>query len=166
VQGLVAFLKSAWPMIRATVAGAKLQIVGLNPSEWLTRFINRSGAQLCANAEYLDKYYSACDIVIAPILFGSGTRVKLIESMAFGRPIISTRIGAEGLSLVDGHTALLVDDILGFVPAAQKLANDPKLRSALADAAWLLQQQLFSSCSVFDKVLRKMIEQTSTERSS
>lgn len=66
----------------------------------------------------------AADIIVVPLRAGGGTRLKIVEALACARPIVTTRIGAEGLALDDGETALLRDDADTFVDAVEALWND------------------------------------------
>jgi glycosyltransferase involved in cell wall biosynthesis len=66
-------------------------------------------------------------VVCTPILSGGGTRVKIIEAAAYGRPIVSTRIGAEGIEMQDGNGIFLQDDSKSFAEACIRLLNDHEL---------------------------------------
>lgn len=71
----------------------------------------------------VDEIHSA-DIIVVPLRAGGGTRLKIVEALACARPIVTTRIGAEGLGLEDGKNALLRDDAESFVDAIALLWND------------------------------------------
>lgn len=84
----------------------------------------------------LSDYLSASDVVLVPLDAGSGTRLKILEAAANARPIVSTRIGAEGLDLRDGQEILLTDAVDGtFVEATLRLLADAGLRERLSRAA-------------------------------
>jgi glycosyltransferase involved in cell wall biosynthesis len=84
----------------------------------------------------LSDYLSASDVVLVPLDSGSGTRLKILEAAANARPVVSTRIGAEGQSFVDGEEILLTDEVdQDFVDAALRLLADPELRRRLGTAA-------------------------------
>jgi glycosyltransferase involved in cell wall biosynthesis len=84
----------------------------------------------------LSDYLSASDVVLVPLDSGSGTRLKILEAAANARPVVSTRIGAEGQTFVDGEEILLTDDVdQAFVDAALRLLADPALRDRLGRAA-------------------------------
>jgi glycosyltransferase involved in cell wall biosynthesis len=74
-------------------------------------------------------------VVCAPILSGSGTRVKIIEAAAYGKPIVSTRIGAEGIEMQDGIDIFLRDDTKMFAEACIRLLNDHTLSKQMGLAA-------------------------------
>jgi glycosyltransferase involved in cell wall biosynthesis len=84
----------------------------------------------------LADYLSASDLVLVPLDSGSGTRVKILEAAACARPIVSTRIGAEGQDFVHGREILLTEG-LGeeFIEAVLALLKDEKMRKALGESA-------------------------------
>lgn len=84
----------------------------------------------------LSDFLSASDVVLVPLDSGSGTRLKIVEAASNGRAVVSTRIGAEGQSFVDGQEILLTDQVDGaFVEATLRLLDDPALRERLGRAA-------------------------------
>jgi glycosyltransferase involved in cell wall biosynthesis len=84
----------------------------------------------------LSDYLSASDVVLVPLDSGSGTRLKIVEAASNARPVVSTRIGAEGQSFVDGEEILLADEVdEAFVAATLRLLADGELRERLGRAA-------------------------------
>jgi glycosyltransferase involved in cell wall biosynthesis len=84
----------------------------------------------------LSDYLSASDVVVVPLDSGSGTRLKIVEAASNARPVVSTRIGAEGQSFVQGEEILLTDEVdQAFVDATLRLLADPDLRQRLGGAA-------------------------------
>jgi polysaccharide biosynthesis protein PslH len=81
------------------------------------------------------------DVVVVPIRFGSGTRLKVLEAFAHRLPVVSTRLGAEGLGVVHDEHALLADDPEEFAEACLRVIGDPDLARRLVDAG----EQLFLS---------------------
>jgi glycosyltransferase involved in cell wall biosynthesis len=143
VQGLEAFLETAWPKVQAALPDASLTIVGMLPYAGLREEVERVGAELHVNVPSVEPYYRDCDLVISPIFFGGGTRIKILEAMSYGRPVVSTTIGAEGLQIEPGRHALIADDLGEMADACIRLCQDPRLRTALADAAFELQRREF-----------------------
>jgi glycosyltransferase involved in cell wall biosynthesis len=84
----------------------------------------------------LSDYLSASDVVLVPLDSGSGTRLKIVEAAANARPVVSTRIGVEGQSFVDGQEILLSDEVdQAFIDATLRLLDDPALGERLGQAA-------------------------------
>jgi len=74
-------------------------------------------------------------VFVVPLRIGSGTRFKILEAGAMAKPIVSTRVGAEGLDFVNGDEILLEDNLKEFAHAVAKLLNDPSQRSRLGEGA-------------------------------
>ena len=85
--------------------------------------------------EDLAPLYAAADMVAAPLRFGAGTPIKLLEAFAHRCPVVATRFAAAGHAVVDGEHLLLADDIEGFAAACLNLHRDEALRQHLVEAA-------------------------------
>ncbi|KAB0680291.1 glycosyltransferase [Aureimonas leprariae] len=156
-QGLHRFLDEAWPIVRQRVPGVRLVVVGFDPKEALREKLARAGAELHSNVPSVVPYYEAAHAVIAPIFFGGGTRIKILEAMAFGRAVVSTPIGAEGLSVEDGRHLLVAGSMPDFAAALVRLAEDAGLRERLARDARRLQETTYGRAMMASAV-RGMLE--------
>ena len=88
---------------------------------------------------------SRADVVVVPIRFGSGTRVKIIEAFADRIPVVSTTLGAEGLGADDGRHLLLADSAQDVAAACARLLTQTDLRRRLVEAAHELYLDVFES---------------------
>lgn len=132
VLGLRAFLAEAWPRVRAALPHVTLDVVGMKPNKALVRVLEEHGARLHADVPLVEPYYAACDLAISPISAGAGTRVKIIEAMAFERPVVSTAMAAEGLGAEPGRDLVIAQDMTDFADALIRLAGDPEKRREIA----------------------------------
>jgi glycosyltransferase involved in cell wall biosynthesis len=80
---------------------------------------------------------SSCAVFVCPVRSGSGVRVKLIEAFASGIPVVSTRVGAEGLAREDGEFCALADDPPTFAARTVQLLEDAALAAQMAERARL-----------------------------
>jgi glycosyltransferase involved in cell wall biosynthesis len=142
-HGLRRFVIEIWPRVISARPDARLDVVGLRPSVQLRALLNKCQIALHANVSSVEPFYRRCAIVVCPIFFGGGTRIKLLEAMAYGRPIVSTTIGVEGLGIKSHQQAIIADDIGDFAEAIIRLLNDTTLAAELAADARLLQQLQF-----------------------
>lgn len=92
-------------------------------------------------------------IFIVPLRAGSGTRLKILEAMAMGKAIVSTRIGAEGIGLVDGDSACLADTPDDFARAIGRLLDDADLRHRLGRRARQLAEQRYGWAVIGERLL-------------
>lgn len=124
-----------WPLVKREITDANLIIAGASPE--LIKSFNRhvGGVQYTGFVEDLDELYRETRVVCCPILAGGGTRVKILEAAAYGKPIVSTHIGAEGIEFEDGREILLRDDAKSFAHACIELLREPALCDALGKAA-------------------------------
>jgi glycosyltransferase involved in cell wall biosynthesis len=79
----------------------------------------------------ITRFLSASDVAIAPLLHGSGTRLKILEYLSCGLPVVSTSVGIEGLNVEDGVHLLIEDDLDEFSAKVIELLRDEKLRKSL-----------------------------------
>lgn len=129
------FADDILPLITAQIADAHFVIVGQKPHARLDTLRNNPNVTLTGYVDDIRPYLKAADVYIAPLRMGSGTRFKLLEAMAMQAAVISTRIGAEGLSVQEGEHALLADDPQLFADAVIGLLRDPSRRAAMGEAA-------------------------------
>lgn len=112
------------PRVRRAVPGARLVVAGHGPEAVPAHADRPEGVEFTGFVSDLDALYARSRVVVCPLLHGTGTRVKLAEAGGRARPMVSTRIGAEGLRFRDGHDILLRDDDEGFAEACARLLRD------------------------------------------
>jgi glycosyltransferase involved in cell wall biosynthesis len=83
----------------------------------------------------MDEELAGASVAVVPLRYGSGTRVKILESFANRVPVVSTTLGAEGLEVEDGVHLLLADDAQELAAATVRLLGDRELRVRLSEAA-------------------------------
>ena len=105
----------------------------------------------------MEEELARASVAVVPVRFGSGTRVKILESFAHRVPVVSTTLGAEGLDAEDGVHLLVADDPEEFAAATVGLLGDPGLRVRLADVAEALYLDRYDG-RLADKGVRRLIE--------
>ncbi|PWV99104.1 glycosyltransferase involved in cell wall biosynthesis [Hoeflea marina] len=114
---------------------ATLVIAGRNAGSRMIKTLQRAdGCHLVESPADLAPLYQAANMVLLPIRHGGGTRIKVIEALAVGRPIIATGLAVEGLGLVPGTHYLRAETSADFVRATLELAANPALSGALVAA--------------------------------
>lgn len=137
----VAFLTGAvLPLAAGSIGDIRLDIFGPNAPEkrpddpWSVYrgFVPDIAAEL-----------SACDVFVAPIRFGSGTKLKIIDAMAMRMPIVTTSVGAEGLGLTHGVSAMIAESAQDLAQALVTLRRDPALAQRLGEEASRIANENF-----------------------
>jgi glycosyltransferase involved in cell wall biosynthesis len=127
------FIDTILPRVRLEVPAARFIVAGAAPPAWLTASRDPH-IQITGIVADMRRYLARATVVVAPLLVGGGTRVKILEACAVARPVVSTTLGAEGLSLRHGESILLADDSVGFASQIVRLLTTPSLRIALAES--------------------------------
>src|SRR5207237_3894426 len=113
-DGVQQLLDSIFPQVRAQDPATKLLVVGRNPPEWLRdRVKTCPGVELHGSVPDVRPFMARAGVLAVPLRIGGGSRLKILEALASGLPVISTRIGAEGLDLAAGRHLDVVEDCDG-----------------------------------------------------
>jgi polysaccharide biosynthesis protein PslH len=134
------FCREVFPLIRARCPSAIFQIVGRNPHLSVKQLASDC-VEVTGTVPSVAEYLREATVVVVPLRAGGGTRLKIFEAMATGKAVISTTIGAEGLSVESGRDLILVDDAEGFANATILILTDPMLRRRYEEAAARLAAQ-------------------------
>lgn len=143
VDGLLYFVREIWPRVLAGRPAAKFLIVGANPAPEV-RALEGSGVSVVGPVDDLRPYLSRAAVVVVPLRLGSGTRLKILESWAMARPVVSTSLGAEGLEATAGRHLLVADDPAEFGAAVIRVLNEPALGAKLGAAGRALVSESYS----------------------
>ncbi|MHB1161896.1 MAG: glycosyltransferase, partial [Chloroflexota bacterium] len=131
VDGVRYFLREVFPQVQASAPDTRLFIVGPGPYHTLAEVASEPRAIPTGLVPDTRPYMERCSVFVAPILAGSGTRVKILEAMASGIPVVSTTVGAEGLGTVSGEHLLIADSPNAFAASVTRLLQDRELRERL-----------------------------------
>lgn len=124
--------RSILPRLRQVLPNAELTIAGRNPIPQITAMAARlDWVSLYADPPDLAPLYAQASCALIPLTEGGGTRLKVLEAMAVGRPVIATAKAVEGLGLVDGKTYLAAECDQDFVSGCLRLARSPCLQDEL-----------------------------------
>jgi polysaccharide biosynthesis protein PslH len=126
LDGVQLLLERVFPAVRAVEPSARLCVVGRNPPEALRqRIADMPGVELHGSVPDVRPYLADCGMLVVPLRIGGGSRLKILEALASGTPVVSTRIGAEGLCLEAGRDLTVVEDIDDLAGALVMAMRDP-----------------------------------------
>jgi glycosyltransferase involved in cell wall biosynthesis len=133
------------PLVRSQVPAVTLDLVGRKPRAALReRAAAAPGVALHADVPDVRPHLGECAVFVVPLRVGGGTRLKLYEAMAAGLPVVSTRVGAEGLPVRDGEHLVIADSAEAQADAIAALLQDPARAARLGAAAAAFVSTRFS----------------------
>jgi glycosyltransferase involved in cell wall biosynthesis len=132
IDAAIYFCQEILPLIRQRLERVQLWIVGPNPPPEVRRLGGES-VQVTGRVAELAPYYETCAMSVVPLRAGGGTRLKILESLAYGRPVVSTSIGCEGLDVNHGEHLLIADTPGAFVANILAVLRDQSLRNRLVE---------------------------------
>ncbi len=135
VEAVRYFCREVLPRLQRVRRDTRFRIVGAYPPEAVRRLAETPGVEVTGQVDDIAPYYRRAAVFVAPVLQGSGTRLKILEAMASGCPVVSTTIGAEGLGARDGRELLLADAPEAMAAAIGRLLADDALARSIARAA-------------------------------
>src|SRR6185295_10816651 len=109
IEGAASFARDVWPVIHQRQPGLRFTIVGRNPPAAITDLCSAPGIEVTGSVADVGPYYREALAAVVPLNVGGGSRLKILEAMAAGVPVVSTKLGAEGLDVSDGENILLAE---------------------------------------------------------
>jgi glycosyltransferase involved in cell wall biosynthesis len=156
-------LRDIWPRVLARAPHARLRIVGPDPPGDLVGLAGER-AVLTGRVPDVAPHFAEATAVLVPIRSGGGTRLKVLDGLAAGRPMVATAAGAEGIAVRDGEHLLLADGAEPFARAALRLLDDAALRARLAAAGRTLVEREYDWRALGDRFERLLRELTARDR--
>ncbi len=137
-EAAIFFVEEIFPLVRRAIPEAQFAIVGADPPSNVRALEDVPGVTVTGTVSDVRPWLHSAQLVVAPLLSGGGTRIKILEAFAAGRPVVATTVGAEGIDAKDRRHLVIADDPERFAASVVELANDAQLRSRLAENALAL----------------------------
>jgi polysaccharide biosynthesis protein PslH len=154
LEGLTWFLDEVWPLVRKLHSGARLQIAGRNmPASFRKRDI--PGVEFLGEVRSAVKFINEHQILIVPLLSGSGMRVKILEGLFLGKTVITTSVGMEGIEARQGEEILLADRAEDFARGIALCLKDPEFARRIGRQAASFAANHFDNRKIALHVLQK-----------
>ena len=132
-EGALWFVSRVWPLVLAGEPRARLLIVGKDPGP-AVRALDGPTVRVTGRVEDVSGYYRQAAVFVCPLRVGSGTRLKILEAMSWGVPVVSTPLGRAGLEAVDGREIVTAEEEGDFARAVLSLLADPARRREMGRA--------------------------------
>jgi glycosyltransferase involved in cell wall biosynthesis len=143
IDGVRFFVQEVWPLVAARRPDARVKIIGARPPQ-AVRELAGPGVEITGFVDDLRPHLASAAALVVPLRLGGGTRLKIVEGMAMGRPIVSTTLGAEGIEALPERDILIADEPSSFAGAVVRLLDDPALAARLGSSARQLAVERFS----------------------
>lgn len=150
-------IEEVWPKIKKETREARLWIVGRGTSDEIKRLAGKD-IQVSEDIEDIRDAYVNSDVLVAPIKGPGGTRLKILEAMASGIPVVTTSVGIEGLRVEHEKQALIEDDAESIAQAAIKVLKNKDFARRLGEAGRELVSRYYSwtkSAQLLDKIYKE-----------
>lgn len=146
-EAVTYFIDHIFPRIRQRRPNAKFRIVGPGaPESVLSRQGN--GVEVVGMVDAVAPYIEQASAIVVPLRIGGGTRLKIVEALAKGKPVISTRLGAEGLDVIHDEHLLLADEPADFADQVERVLSDSTLAARLGASGRRLMEDRYSWQSI------------------
>ena len=165
VDGARRFCHEVLPLVRDAVPGVELAVVGARPTPEVLALGRLPGVTVHADVRSVVPYVDAARIALVPLRIGSGSRLKALEAMAAGRPVVGTRVGLGGIAYRAGVHALVADDPAGLAAATVRLLGDDQLAAALATAGRALVEERYGWDRIADRFADLIVPPASPQAS-
>jgi glycosyltransferase involved in cell wall biosynthesis len=131
VDAVLFFCRQVLPLVRRSLPDVTVSVVGDAPPKEI-RALSSAGVTVTGWVPQVEPYLASHCVSVAPLRFGAGLKGKIVQAMAAGLPVVTTSVGAEGMDLVDGHTALVADTPETFAAAIVRLCLDQDLHTRMS----------------------------------
>ena len=135
LEAVKLLLEKIFPLLRQRMPEARLQIVGRRPPRWLKEAAEAApNVELFADVADVRPYLASASVMAVPLRVGGGSRLKILEALACGLPVVSTSVGCEGLLLRDGKELTIAEAPESFAQALEQDLREPARSLEMAEA--------------------------------
>lgn len=153
VDGAQFFVRQVFPLIQKGESEVELNLVGRSPVPRVRALADGRAVKLFSDVPEVRPYYERSAISVVPLRAGGGTRLKILESMALGIPVVSTSIGCEGLDVTHGEDILIADSPEEFANSVCGLLRDAGLRGRIAQNGRKLVENKYDWDIIVERLL-------------
>lgn len=158
IDGAVSFARDVWPELQRKKPELVFTIVGRDPAPAVRQLSAISGIEVTGSVDDVRPYYREAAAAVVPLNVGGGSRLKILEAMAAGVPVVSTSQGAEGLALENGKNILLADKPRQLADSILQALEDEALRGRLIESGRQLVAEQYDWSMIGAKLLAQYLQ--------
>lgn len=151
-EGIRWFIDEVLPKTVEKVPQFVYHLAGRNMPEWLTN-LNNPNINVIGEVPDAKEFVANHDVAIVPLLSGSGIRIKIIESMAMGKTVITTRVGAEGILYDEEVNIIIAENVAKMVEAIRSINENPQIAVKIGEAARKLVEETYDNRKIISRLL-------------
>jgi polysaccharide biosynthesis protein PslH len=158
-QGLDWFFRDVWPKLVRKWPDLQISLAGRNASDYFKQISIPQNVSPWVEVQNSMDFFNEHNVMIVPLLSGSGVRIKIIEAMAMGKIVISTTTGASGIAAKDGEHLFIADTSDEYIKIIQLIMGKPSLHKTIGKKARSLVIENFDNLAIADKLISFYLEQ-------
>jgi sugar transferase (PEP-CTERM/EpsH1 system associated) len=166
VDAVTYFAREVWPRVREKRPELRFVIVGARPTAAVRALAEQAGITVTGTVDDLRPFYREALAAVVPLRVGGGTRLKILEAMAAGTPVISTRLGAEGLRVDHGEELLLADTPTEMAELAAGLSEENRQWQHLSENGGRLVRSRYDWAVIGERLIKVYAERLGVTLSS
>jgi glycosyltransferase involved in cell wall biosynthesis len=163
IDGVRWLVDHVWPEVIARRSDARLSVVGMHPGPAVVAACTAPGVTLHADVDSTIPFLHAARVAVVPLRVGTGSRLKALEAMAAGRPVVGTTIGLGGLALHPGNDVVVADHPDDFAAAVIRLLDDDAEAAALGKRGRRLAEAEYGWQAIATAYVDHMLERLDGE---
>ena len=151
-EGIKWFLNNVWGDVVKRVPEAKLYLAGRNMPKWLMKKNHKKNIEVVGEVPDAHEFVNQHNVAIVPLFSGSGMRIKIIESMALGKTVITTMIGAEGIQYTEFEDIIIADNEPKMIENICRLFKHPEEAEAIGLNARRLVEEVYDNKKIINRL--------------
>ncbi|MFA6236633.1 MAG: glycosyltransferase family 4 protein [Bacteriovorax sp.] len=148
----IRLLNNLWPILSEKNPDCVLTIVGWQAKSVLSSYLNMKNVEILENVPDIQPYFTSSSILLYAPARGSGMKIKILEAMLLGVPVVTTSEGVEGLRLIDGLHAMIAEDDESLIEKAHSLLNNLDLQRSMRVAGRKIIEEECSPESIMNEI--------------
>lgn len=151
-EGIRWFLNNVWDKVAKRNPDLQLNLAGRNMPKWLLR-LKKKNVNIVGEVPDAKEFVKNNDIAVVPLLSGSGIRIKIIESMAMGKTVVTTMVGAEGIQYSEYENIIIADSPSKMVEVICKIVKEPDEAQRIGCNARRLVEDIYDNRKIIERLL-------------